>query len=89
MTTTSRDTLALVCEHRSGDLAGLTLRRWQLAPLGPGDVRVAMAAASTKPWPASKAMPLAAQSATKVARLSVSLPPSGTGSLTSARTPAA
>jgi NADPH:quinone reductase len=38
------DTLALVCEHLADDLASLQLRRWPLPPLGPADVRVAMAA---------------------------------------------
>ncbi len=38
------DTLALVCEHLADDLASLQLRRWPLLPLGPADVRVAMAA---------------------------------------------
>ena len=38
------DTLALVCEHLADDLASLQLRRWSLSPMGPADVRVAMAA---------------------------------------------
>ncbi len=41
---TPTDTLALVCEHLADDLASLQLRRWPLPPLGPADVRVAMAA---------------------------------------------
>lgn len=43
------DTLALVCEHLTtdhphDDLSSLRMRRWPLPPLGPADVRVAMAA---------------------------------------------
>lgn len=38
------DTLALVCEHLADELASLQLRRWSLPPMGPADVRVAMAA---------------------------------------------
>lgn len=47
--TAPTDTLALVCEHLTtdhphDDLSSLRLRRWPLAPVGPGDVRVRMAA---------------------------------------------
>ena len=44
--TSQSDTLALVNEHLSDDLSGLVLRRWPLPPVGPADVRVAMAAVS-------------------------------------------
>jgi NADPH2:quinone reductase len=40
------DTLALVCDHLSDDLSGLTLRRWPLPAMGAADVRVAMHAVS-------------------------------------------
>ena len=42
----SDDTLALVCDHLSDDLSGLTLRRLPLPALGAADVRVAMHAVS-------------------------------------------
>jgi NADPH2:quinone reductase len=42
MTNSTLDTLALVCDHLSDDLSGVTLRRWPLPPLGEGDVRVAV-----------------------------------------------
>ena len=46
MSQTPTDTLALVCEHLADELASLRLRRWPLPALGPGDVRVAVAAVS-------------------------------------------
>jgi len=42
MTNPQPDTLALVCDHLSDDLSGLSLRRWPLPPLGERDVRVAV-----------------------------------------------
>ena len=45
-TLTATHTLALVCDHLSDDLSGLSLRRWPLPALGPADARVQMHAAS-------------------------------------------
>ena len=46
MPPTPTHTLALVCDHLSDDLSGVSLRRWPLPALGPADVRVVMHAAS-------------------------------------------